>query len=84
MIAHRLKTVRAANQIIVIHNGRIVQSGTHTQLIKKSGIYADFIGIRKKSNWMEVIKINLRFTYDGKNNIIQNVNLNIKDGEKIA
>nr|WP_253199187.1 hypothetical protein [Clostridium tagluense] len=84
MIAHRLKTVRAANQIIVIHNGRIVQTGTHTQLIKKPGIYADFTGISKKSNWMEVIKINLRFTYDGKNNIIQNVNLNIKDGEKIA
>ena len=49
MIDHRLKTVRAANQIIVIHNGRIVQSGTHTQLIKKSGIYADFIGICKKA-----------------------------------
>lgn len=49
MIAHRLKTVRNADQIIAVNNGKIVERGTHDQLIKQSGIYADFIGIRKKA-----------------------------------
>ena len=49
MIAHRLKTVRNANQILVLAGGHIVQSGTHEELIKQPGIYADFIGVRKKA-----------------------------------
>lgn len=49
MIAHRLKTVRNADQIFVLAGGHIVQSGTHEELIQQSGIYADFIGIRKKA-----------------------------------
>lgn len=49
MIAHRLKTVRNANQIFVLAGGHIVQSGTHEELIKQPGIYADFIGVRKKA-----------------------------------
>lgn len=48
MIAHRLKTVRRADQIFVLSDGHIVQRGTHNELIKQPGIYADFIGIRKK------------------------------------
>lgn len=47
MIAHRLKTVRHANQILVVDHGRIVQHGTHDQLIQQKGIYADFILNRK-------------------------------------
>ena len=47
MIAHRLKTVRHANQILVVDHGRIVQHGTHDQLIRQKGIYADFILNRK-------------------------------------
>ena len=38
MIAHRLKTVRHANQILVVDHGRIVQHGTHDQLIQQKGI----------------------------------------------
>lgn len=49
MIAHRLKTVRNANQIFVLAGGHIVQSGTHEELMQQSGIYADFIGVRKKA-----------------------------------
>jgi ATP-binding cassette subfamily B protein len=47
MIAHRLKTVRNANQIFVIDKGQIAESGTHEQLVKKNGIYARFIESRK-------------------------------------
>ena len=47
MIAHRLKTVRHANQILVVDHGRIVQHGTHDQLIQQKGIYAEFILNRK-------------------------------------
>ena len=49
MIAHRLKTVRNADNILVIDKGRIVQQGSHSQLIAKPGIYADFIGSKKQS-----------------------------------
>jgi ABC-type multidrug transport system fused ATPase/permease subunit len=41
VIAHRLSTVRNANQVIVIEDGRIVERGTHDGLIKAGGIYAD-------------------------------------------
>ena len=49
MIAHRLKTVRRADQILVIGHGKIVQQGTHDQLIAEPGIYAEFVGGKKQS-----------------------------------
>lgn len=49
MIAHRLKTVRGADQILVLNEGRVVQRGTHEDLITQKGIYADFINVRKKA-----------------------------------
>lgn len=49
MIAHRLKTVRHADCIVVLENGRIVQQGNHAELMKQGGRYADFIGMREKS-----------------------------------
>jgi len=48
MIAHRLKTVRRADQILVLDKGRIVQRGNHDTLIGQKGIYADFISRREK------------------------------------
>ena len=49
MIAHRLKTVRNADQIIVIDKGRIAEKGKHDELVKKGGIYARFIDSRKEA-----------------------------------
>ncbi len=39
MIAHRLSTVRNADMILVVRDGKIVEQGTHTQLLKKQGYY---------------------------------------------
>jgi ATP-binding cassette subfamily B protein len=41
VIAHRLSTVRQADQILVVDDGRIVQRGTHASLIAEGGLYAD-------------------------------------------
>lgn len=49
MIAHRLKTVRNADQIVVIDKGSIVQQGTHNQLMKQEGIYKRFVDSREKA-----------------------------------
>lgn len=49
MIAHRLKTVRNADQILVVDEGRIVQQGRHEELIGQPGIYADFVTGRKEA-----------------------------------
>ncbi len=49
MIAHRLKTVRHADQIFVIDKGRIVQQGRHEDLMREEGIYKNFVSGRKKA-----------------------------------
>jgi len=49
MIAHRLKTVERADQILVVDHGRIVQRGTHTELMNEDGIYRDFISERREA-----------------------------------
>jgi ATP-binding cassette subfamily B protein len=41
VIAHRLSTVRHADQILVVHEGRVVQRGTHDELLAEGGLYAD-------------------------------------------
>lgn len=49
MIAHRLKTVKNADQILVIDHGEIVQQGRHETLINQKGIYADFVGSKRET-----------------------------------
>ena len=49
MIAHRLKTVRNADKILVIDNGKIAQQGTHDELMKTEGIYRSFVESRREA-----------------------------------
>lgn len=52
MIAHRLKTVKNADQILVVDDGKIVQNGKHEELVEKEGIYRRFIlGRQEAENW---------------------------------
>ena len=49
MIAHRLKTVRNCDNIFVIDEGKIVQSGKHEELMQEDGIYRKFVLDRKEA-----------------------------------
>lgn len=49
MIAHRLSTVREADQIIVLEDGSIVQRGTHKELMASDGLYKRFVGMRSRA-----------------------------------
>lgn len=46
IIAHRLSTVRKANKILVLEKGRIIEQGTHDELIKKQGAYSKFYNLQ--------------------------------------
>lgn len=49
MIAHRLKTVRDADQILVVDQGKIVQRGRHETLMQEDGIYRRFVAAREQA-----------------------------------
>ena len=49
VIAHRLNTIRNADQILVIADGRVAQSGPHEELMEAGGLYRDFVTVRQQS-----------------------------------
>ncbi|KRE99794.1 ABC transporter [Nocardioides sp. Soil777] len=54
VIAHRLSTVRNADQILVLEDGRVVQSGTHTSLLAEGGLYADLYATQFREDAAQV------------------------------
>ena len=54
-IAHRLATIENADQILVVDHGKIVQKGTHDQLIQQKGIYRSFINIRERAEGWSIV-----------------------------
>lgn len=56
MIAHKLSTIKYADQIIVIDNGRIIQEGTHNDLINEEGLYGEFWQRRIKAKSWKINK----------------------------
>ncbi|WP_313155717.1 ABC transporter ATP-binding protein [Lacrimispora sp.] len=49
MIAHRLTTVRHADQILVLSGGKIAERGRHEELVEKNGLYREFLQVRKRA-----------------------------------
>ena len=49
VIAHRLKTIKDADQILVVADGKIRQKGTHEELVAQEGIYRNFVNERKEA-----------------------------------
>lgn len=53
-IAHRLATIENADQILVVDEGRIVQKGTHKELIRQEGKYLDFVRVREQAEGWQI------------------------------
>ena len=50
IIAHRLSTIKNADLILVMNEGNIIEQGTHDELMKKNGFYADLYNSQFKNN----------------------------------
>jgi subfamily B ATP-binding cassette protein HlyB/CyaB len=57
IIAHRLSTVRGCDRIIVMDKGRIVEQGTHEQLLNQNGYYAKLHQYQNETAPMRVVEI---------------------------
>ena len=56
VIAHRLSTVRAADRIIVLRQGQIIEEGNHDQLLKRGGHYAELYNTYFRHQSLEFIE----------------------------
>ncbi|MGW9124523.1 ABC transporter ATP-binding protein [Paenibacillus chitinolyticus] len=54
LIAHRLKTVQHADKILVLDQGQLVEEGTHMELLKRKGLYADLWSLQQESDGWRV------------------------------
>ena len=52
VIAHRLSTVADSHNILVLHEGQVVEQGTHQQLLQGDGLYKKFAGMQ----YLEAVK----------------------------
>ena len=57
MIAHRLSTLRKANRILVVDKGRIIENGSHEELMAKKGKYYKLIQIQSLNSRSDEIKM---------------------------
>ena len=55
VIAHRLNTIRDADNIVVIKEGNIAEQGTHNELIALNGIYKNMIELQNKNNGVKIL-----------------------------
>lgn len=49
LIAHRLSTVEKADRIVVMGEGKVLESGTHAELVAKGGVYARMVGTSNRT-----------------------------------
>ena len=49
VIAHRLKTIAGVDQIVVLDDGKLVEQGTHQELIEHNGLYKKLFAIQQES-----------------------------------
>jgi ABC-type multidrug transport system ATPase subunit len=60
VIAHRLNTIQKANRIVVLADGRIIEKGSHEELLKADGFYGTFTLVNSESRYInkteEIIK----------------------------
>ena len=50
MVAHRLSTIRNADEIVVVTEGEIVERGTHEELVEKDGVYKKLYALQFRDN----------------------------------
>ena len=56
LISHRITTLMEADQIIVLDHGKLAESGTHSQLVNRGGIYAKVYELQTRTDWEEKLE----------------------------